>query len=211
VASGDPTPLGGTFDGFEAPHINRQGAIAFIGSISGGPVTEAIFVAAGGKLTPVLRAGDPVPDGGKVGKIEDAGVNNRGDVPLRAFLEEAKATTGFYLVSQGKLTKVAAAGDPLPDGKVFEGAHGRPIANGRGAVAFKAQLQGGRRGGSREALYVVSQGTLTKVVAEGDPTPVGGTFISITPPSLSEAGAVAFRASIQGGRASEGIFLARRS
>jgi hypothetical protein len=207
---GDPSPMGGSFDGLETPHLNRQGAIVFIGSVTGGSAGEAVFLVSGGKITPVLRVGDPHPGEGKFGKIEDAGIDERGDVPFRAFLEGAKPTTGFYLVSQGKVTKVAAAGDPLPDGKKFEGALGRAMGNGRGAVAFKAQLEGGRRGGSREALYVASQGTITKVVAEGDATPLGGTFISITPPFLNEAGAVAFRASIQGGRASEGVFLATR-
>lgn len=209
VRLGDPTPLGGTFDGFEPPIINGRGALVFIGSISGGSTPEAVFQAAGGTLTPVLRAGDPAPGGGKFGKLEAAGINDRGEIPFRVSLEGARGTAGVYLFSQGSVKKIAAAGDSTSEGRVFDGFIGRPMANGRGAIAFKAALHGGGRGTGREGIFVAVDGGLVKVVADVDDTPVGGTFGSITPPFLSDSGAIVFRASVVGGRTSEGIFVAK--
>lgn len=183
VGIGDPTPLGGTFDAFEPPVISPQGTLVLIGSISGGTTAGAIFTVSGGRIAPVLRMGDPAPGGGKFGTLEGYGINDRGEIAFRAFLEGGRATTGFYLLSQGTVTKIAAAGDDLPDGRVFDAAVGRPMVDGRGGVVFKAQLRGGGRGTGREGIFRSVGGEIAKLVVDPDPTPAGGTFGTLTPPS----------------------------
>jgi hypothetical protein len=209
VSLGDPTPLGGTFDGFGRPAINERGALVFRGSIKRGRVPDAIFLASGGQIKPVLRVGDRSPGGGKFKEIEGSQwINTRGDISFRAFMEGGKATLESYVVSQGRLTKMAVAEAPLPDGRVFDLVFGRPMMNDRGTMAFRAKLHGGQRGGGREGIFVIDAGTTTKVVVDVDTTPVGGTFGTLTTPFLSDAGTIAFRASVVGGRTSEGIFVA---
>lgn len=75
-------------------------------------------------------------------------------------------------------------------------------------MAFKVKLHGGQRGAGREGIFVSAAGAITKVVVDVDSTPVGRTFGTFTSPFLSDGGAIAFRASVVGGRNSEAIFLA---
>jgi hypothetical protein len=82
------------------------------------------------------------------------------------------------------------------------------MMNDRGAMAFKAKLHGGMRGAGREGIFVSAAGAIMKVVVDVDSTPVGGTFGILSSPFLSDAGAIAFKASVVGGRTSEGIFVA---
>src|SRR5258708_7835523 len=208
VGLGDPTPLGGAFHNFGRPAINERGEVVFSAAIKGGSTLEALFHVAGGKITPVVRVGDRSPGGGTFKEFEGVWINNRGDISFRAFMEGSKADIESYVVSQGSVAKIAGAEAPLPDGRVFDLAFGRPMMNDRGEMAFKAKLHAGQRGGGKEGIFATAGEAISKVVVDVDPTPVGGTFGTLTPPFLSDAGAIAFRASVVGGRTSEGIFVA---
>jgi hypothetical protein len=208
VGLGDPTPLGGAFHDFGRPAINERGALVFSASIKGGSTPGALFHVAGEKITPVLRVGDRSPDGGAFKEFEGVWINSRGDISFRAFMEGGKSAIESYVVSHGSVAKIAAAEAPLPDGRVFDLAFGRPMMNDRGEMAFKAKLHGGQRGAGKEGIFAIAGEAITKVVVDVDSTPVGGTFGILTPPFLSDAGAIAFRASVIGGRTSEGIFVA---
>jgi hypothetical protein len=110
---------------------------------------------------------------------------------------------------------VATVGQLAPGGGTFErfGVETLPIVapiNGKGQVAFFATVL---RGPAPEGIFLASNGRLTKVVAEGDPAPLGGTLSGLgrhPVPALNDGGAVAFAAAVAGGRTVEGIFVAHR-
>jgi hypothetical protein len=73
-------------------------------------------------------------------------------------------------------------------------------------VAFAAAVQEGS--GAPGIFVATKEGQLRKIVAIGDPTPVGGTFATLTQPGFNNAGEVAFAATITEGSATQGLFLA---
>jgi hypothetical protein len=207
VAEGDPAPIGGKVGRqYGRPIINAAGDVAFAASLVGGPASNAIFLASKGKLTSLVRVGDPAPGtgGARFQTFKDVSLGDRGDVSFRAYLEGGPTVEGFFLASRAGIVKLAASGDVMPDGTVWDVASGRPAPNKHGAVVFQGKLKEGA------GIYLMDGGKIMKVVAEGDPTPAGGVFASLTKGFLSDAGAVAFRAGITGGRAPEGLFVARR-
>ena len=107
---------------------------------------------------------------------------------------------------------VAASGKPVPGGGTFDRFHveGQPAitpVNDRGQVAFFATLARAR---ASEGMFVGDGRKIEVIALAGGPAPGGGKLASFAThpvPSLNQAGAVAFSASIAGGKASEGLFL----
>src|SRR5215467_4242869 len=114
--------------------------------------------------------------------------------------------------AQSTIRAVALSGDPAPGGGTFEhfGVEALPIvapANTKGQVAFFASLL---RSTASEAFFLAGKSRTTRVVAEGDHVPGGGTFSGFGRhpiPALNERGDVAFAAAVVGGRTVEGIFV----
>jgi len=92
---------------------------------------------------------------------------------------------------------VGACGDPSPIGGTFSGFFTgtmfAPAVNAAGDVLFMADVFGGTavRG---LFLYRAASGTIVKVAAPGDASPLGGTFANVGPGSINAAGDVAFLA-----------------
>jgi hypothetical protein len=113
-----------------------------------------------------------------------------------------------------RLRRVAATGDAVPGGGVFDrfGAESMPIVapvNARGDVAFFATLG---RANSDEAFFLWSRGRVIALAREGDRVPGVGRlsgFGKHPAPGLGDDGAVVFAAAIAEGRAVEGIFVAQ--
>src|SRR6185369_4214747 len=111
--------------------------------------------------------------------------------------------------------QVVATGDAAPGGGVFDrfGAEAAPIVapvNARGDVVFFATLG---RGNSTEGLFRWSRGRAVAVAREGDRVGSVGTLSGFgrhPVPALGDDGTVVFAAAIAGGRAVEGLFVARK-
>jgi hypothetical protein len=109
---------------------------------------------------------------------------------------------------------VPAVATPAPGGGRFDrfDVTGQPIAapvNARGQVVFYATVL---HGPAREGIFLADAGQVAKVAAFGDSVPGGGTLAEFGAhplPSLNSVGHVAFTAQVAGGRATEGVFLAR--
>jgi hypothetical protein len=107
-----------------------------------------------------------------------------------------------------------AVGDPTPLGGVFSDldpplggdfTNETVLLNDAGAVAFSAKVSGGNAPGG---IFLAQAGRIRTVVALGEPTPLGGTFQALRLNSINGFGDVAFTATISGGSAGEGIFVA---
>lgn len=212
AAVGDPTPLGGTFAFLSLPVQNHLGQIAFGATLKAGSTPEGIFLVSGGQTTKVVAVGEGTPVG-VISSVLAFALNNYGEVAFGAKIAGGSARQGIFLASGGSLSKVIAEGDMTPVGGSFSffGGYLALALNDAGAMAFRALLTGGiplANGSVPQGIFVASRGgTVSKVAAVGDPTPVGGTFASFTPPALNNAGEVTFGATLADGAVLQGVFL----
>jgi hypothetical protein len=214
---GAPSPAGGVFDRFGveslpvvAP-VNGRGEVAFFASLARAATGEGLFLAGPARTVKIAAEGDRAGAAGIItgfGKHPVPALNGSGTVAFQASLSGGRAVEGIFTAAVGKaLRALALSGRPapgIPSGTLA--ALEAPALNDRGDVAFLATVQRGRE--PVDAIYLAAGGRLVKVAAQGDRAPGGGTFAAFGPPSLSNRGAVAFAAIIEGGRALGGVFLA---
>src|SRR5262249_35454377 len=109
-------------------------------------------------------------------------------------------------------SKVVAIGDASPLGGTFAPIAGiSPLllgTNDRGDVLFWSGVTGGS---SSAGVFLFSNGSFTKIVAEQDPSPIGGTFANLSPSTsafrLNNRGDVAFVSEVDGGSCALSVFL----
>jgi hypothetical protein len=216
VTTGQPTPVGGTFDRFSvealpvvAP-LNARGQVAFFASVARGRAEEGIFLATGARIVKIAASGDRAPVGGTFsgfGKHPVPALNGAGSVAFAAAVVGGATVEGVFLSRHGKLEAVAVAGGAAPG--IAAGTLAvvdAPALNDRHDVAFLATVRRGRE--TAEAIYLRTGRTLRKVVALGDAAPAGGTFAGFGVPTLNARGAVAFAAVVDGPAVPGGVFIA---
>jgi hypothetical protein len=143
--------------------------------------------------------------------------NGRGEAVFYASIQRSASEEGIFLAkADGKIARVAVAGDPVTDqmGQLIAGFGERPapVTNDAGNVAFTATLGGGRGAAS---VFLASEGKLRTIASSGTKAPVIlggiGVFAEFEAASLNGRGDVAFLAWVRHGReAIEAIYLARR-
>jgi hypothetical protein len=215
VASGQPTPIGGTFDRFDvnaqpivAP-VNGKGEVAFYATILRNKATEGIFIAGAGPIRKAAAVLDTLPDGGilsEFAKHPMPALNDSGMVAFGAAITAAHAGEGIFIAKDGVVKPIAVAGGDAPGvvgGTFVE--FDAPALNNRDEVVFVAIVRHGRE--TFEALYLFSNGRLRKLLAEGDPYLGGGRFAKFGLPAISNRGVVAFPVSLDHGPALGGIFV----
>ena len=216
VATGQAAPTGGSFDRFDiasqpivAP-VNVRGHVAFYASVIRSKTAEGIFLATGQQFIKVAAVGDAVPGGGKLSEFAKhpiPALNDSDKVAFGAAVAGAHATEGVFVASEGSLQVVALSGTDapgIPTGTFLE--FDSPAINNRDEVAFVATVRRGRE--TLQALYLYSNGKLRKLVAEGDPSPRGGTFDKFGVPAINNKGVIAFPAVLHHAAVLGGIFVA---
>jgi len=106
----------------------------------------------------------------------------------------------IVLVAGDKLTPIVSSGQPTPLGDAYTYI-GSPMVNDRGDIAFSATTTGPPRVKGlfpiSAGIFVISRGQAIKVAVSGDPTPIGGVFLSgFGSPVLDNAGVVRFTAAV---------------
>src|SRR5207249_8667732 len=135
-------------------------------------------------------------------------LNEAGNVAFAAAVSGGKTVEGIFATTGRRLRAVAVVGSAAPS--IASGTFANldaPALNDRGDVAFLATVRRGRE--SVEAIYLSSGATLSKVVAQGDPAPAGGTFAGFGVPALNDSGALAFAAVVEGRAVPGGVFVAK--
>ncbi len=209
------------------PSINDDGVVALV-VLSTDPGRDddfAVYTYADGVFTREVGEGDPAPGGGvfemNFGPLPPARINDRGDILFWGLIlrQGPETVFGLFLKSGDTIRAVLRNGDSVPTGgtvlHVFGG--GAQDMNDLGNVALKVELTGGP---AKDAIVVDRDGELGTIVAEGDPSPLGGHFASLfdvryhnehAPPSpmINDAGAVLFAATtiLPDGRERTGLFL----
>lgn len=222
VLDGQPAPGGGTivtFGGFESFN-NRSEAIVSVGidtNNDGVADTFSDILYAGGSLSAITAP--------PFTKISDSSVhilrNNNGDIAF-ADLSSGEPPEGIWVLPNGATspTWIIDSGtycsSPSPCAVSGQQIYTRiwgPLAfDDSGDVAFESSLYNIQTNTTTCCYlfaYYASTGSIVKVVAGGDPTPIGGTFsfVEDTPVAKFTAdGDVIFDSQISGGPSSGGIF-----
>jgi hypothetical protein len=143
--------------------------------------------------------------------------NNRGETAFYATIHRSASEEGLFLAkSDGKIARVAVAGDPVPDrmGQLIAGFGERPapVMNDAADIAFIATLGGGR---GAAGVFLASEGKLRTIASSGMKAPVIvggiGVFAEFEAVSLNSRGDVAFLAWVRHGRdTTEVVYVARK-
>jgi hypothetical protein len=231
---GQPLPDGesGTLDPvafFNSATLNNSGRIAFVASVTGADRNQGVFTADADGLHIVMLGcgegggsgvsgdcGDPTPLGGTFGGVFQGtfgtpAINDNGDVLFLADVAGGSSPRGLFLyeAASDTIVKVAAEGDPSPEGGTFT-MLGMGSLDSAGTVVFLA----GTDGSQTSDIFLWQDGVVTKYVAAGDPVPGGGTFEMLGTeqlgfadgsfvaggpiPAIDEAGEIAFRGIVSG-------------
>ena len=178
-------------------------------------------------VTPVAWQNQPMPDGedgtlDPVAFFNSATINNSGTIAFVASVTGADRNQGVFTADADGLHVImlgcgdgggsgnpGTCGDPTPIGGtfggIFQGTLGTPAINDNGDVLFLADVADGDspRG---LFLYQAATGEIVKVAAEGDASPLGGTFTVLGMGTINSAGTVAFIANTDGAQISD-IYL----
>ena len=143
--------------------------------------------------------------------------NNRGETAFYATIRRSQSEEGIFLAkADGKIARIAVAGDPVPDqaGQLIAGFGERPapVMNDAGGIAFTATLAGGR---GAAGVLLASEGKLRTIASSGMKAPVIlggiGVFAEFEAVSLNSRGDVAFLAWVRHGRETiEVVYVARK-
>ena len=143
--------------------------------------------------------------------------NNRGETAFYATIQRSASEEGLFLAkADGKIARIAVAGDPVPDrmGQLIAGFGERPapVMNDAADIAFTATLGGGRGAAS---VFLASEGKLRTIASSGMKAPVIlggiGVFAEFEAVSLNSRGDVAFLAWVRHGRETiEVVYVARK-
>jgi hypothetical protein len=209
---GDASPIGGHFGGFFSentvftPDINDAGDVLFFCDVNGGDSRRALFLyqAASGQIVKVAAVGDPSPIGDTFGAVGPGSINNNGKVVFLASQVGETVNSNLFMWDNGVVTKIAALGDPAPEGGTFSGLGTEsfgfqdgtsiptgpvPDINDSDQIAFRAIVSGG----ITERGIVVRTGQVDEwYVKVPDPTPIGGTYFDMQAASINNAGQIAF-------------------
>jgi hypothetical protein len=188
------------------------------GVFDAGVDPQLLFLAEPGRLTPLLRTGDPL-DGGKLLSILSFRVNGRGQVAFQAVIDRngdgqftpGIDTAGIYLLENGQARPLVRDGDRVGGGIVSNlelNLSELWQLNDRGEVLLEAVgLEGpGPLYGGGLAVALADRTGIRLLAGPGLQTPFG-TFYSAPESSLNNNGDVIFSASVLSPTAVEGVLF----
>jgi hypothetical protein len=210
---GGPTPLGGTFAGFDPPAAEASGIVVFGAEIRGsGEASRAIITRKSGRLRIAAQSTERIKAGrlvdffsGTLDPLAHAGVGPHGEIAFEATLEGGKTPRAILFRRGGKPQPMARAGRSAPGGGEFDTFGTPAVLHGR-TMAFVGQVGSGDS--RRAKMFLYRGGNARALAAEGGGAPgrLGGRFETFEPPDANGK-LIAFRATLdQAGR--EGVFLA---
>jgi hypothetical protein len=208
---GDTAPGGARFATFGSDVvIGIGGRVAFTALLESG--ATALYLTLGDRIfTELVRTGGPSPAGGLYTSFRPVGISASGQVGFRGAV--TSGPDGLFYWTGAMLAKLAVVGDSTPAGGSYT-AVGLASMNDAGIWAFRATVSGDVGGGVFRADTAPGLPSIETVVLRGGATPIDGTFAEFPTslvPSINDARAVAFRATVAKGKANSGVFVASAS
>lgn len=203
VAVGDRTPFGGSFLDLSWRALNDLGHVVFLGSANG-RVPRAIFLSNGSALKKVVGVREALPGLGRLKDLSDVALNNTETVAFVGRVESGKIPKALFVTSNGVVNRLLSVGDSSPLGGTFA-EFANPSLNNKGQIAFEGNVYGGT---APRGIFLVSKSGLRRIVAAGDPSPLGGSFDQLTLPKMSDNGDLVFWAGLRAAEAPSGLFRA---
>jgi hypothetical protein len=215
-------PGGGTYEGMTFNlGMNNKDQVVLPALVTGsqvdpsGPGTNGmalgLFMAnRNGTLVPVVRPGDPAPDGRVFDDAWNGAINNAGDIVFSGYVKgdpcfnitnDYACGDSVYLRSAptGTITSIAHQGDPAPGGGNFVHAFGG-VPNDAGKVVFIGDLSPSGTNDKFLGVFVADHGNLSAIARPGVPMPGGGRFVSAADYDatygINNHGDIAFAASL---------------
>jgi hypothetical protein len=212
VKHGDPDGRGAHFlacdgctGGLTLRGLNDAGDVTFFAQTDGPCFAGGLFIVSQGRPSTVADFCTNTPFS-PFGFLSTGSLNNKKQVVFHAVAKiNGQPTPALLLWDGGTLSKVAAVGDPTPAGSDFSGCgFGEPTLNNGGRIAFSGCGTPPAGGGlDLDGVFTGLDGMLRKVVAAGDPSPVGSRFLfGYVPPqeaTINDVGDVLFYSSIDPG------------
>ncbi len=204
------------FSGVTVIRTNNVGDLEFFNT-SGGAGSTPIYLyrRSSGSVIKIADIGQSTPVGGTFLNIYGGPLNDNGDVAFRASVLFGNTAVNYIFLYKFatktiiKVVRLGVGGDVTPVGGTFDSSALPQVLTSRGDVIFVANVNGGT---SRGGLFRFSGAPpIKRVVVQGDPTPLGGTFIAAGWAVLSPSGdgPLGFQGYITGGTSSHGFFLKR--
>src|SRR5262245_55525310 len=159
--TGMPAPVPSTLASVANFSRNDSGQIAFTAD-------GAVFLRSNAGLTLVAAVRTPAPGGGEFVSAGTPSINASGQIVFRGVVL-APGRSGLFSFSGGTITQLVADGQQAA-GEVLLPTN--PAINAAGSVVFL----------SSSSLFLLSRGSITKIVGRGAPAPGGGTFLSFRAP-----------------------------
>jgi len=184
---GDPDPSSANFGFVGDPSITRRGEVLFDADGS------STFVSNRGSLVPLVRNGDPAPDGGTLTPFASV-ANAHGLLAFDAAVAGSTSTLGTFLTDGASVVSIARDNTFAPGGGLFT-FFDMPAINGRGQVAFVADMTGGP---SDFGIFRGDGQVLTAVFLANQDAPGGATFMDFGDPAMNNRGQVAASALLSG-------------
>ncbi|HEV2803561.1 MAG TPA: choice-of-anchor tandem repeat NxxGxxAF-containing protein [Chthoniobacterales bacterium] len=137
----------------------------------------------------IAAVGDAAPGGGTFSTIQNAVLNNAGQVAFSAYVKRNTTVEGIFLWTPSGIRLIAQSG-LAPGGGTFQSAslfNARPVLSNKGQVAFTANTSSGTR------LFLGNGADLIKLVGTGDT--VSGLIVQnvvLPPPEDGGSGHSAF-------------------
>ncbi len=183
---GNPDPSAANFGFVSNPSITRRGEVLF--DADGGT-----FISNGRRSAPLIRNGDPAPDGGTLTPFSYV-ANALDVIAYDAAIAGSTSTFGTFLTNGARTVSIARDNTLAPGGGSFT-FFDMPAINDRGQVAFVADMSGG------PADFGIFRGDgrgLTAVFLANQGAPGGATFQDFGDPAINNRGQVAASASLNG-------------
>jgi hypothetical protein len=212
---GGPTPLGGTYSGFDPPAADAAGIVTFGADIGGsGIASRGLFVKDSRGVRAVARGSERVDARNKLvdffasalDALTRPDVGPKGEMVFEATLQ-GKTPRGLLYVRHGRPHLIVRANRAAPGGGRFDTFGTPAILRGK-RMAFVAQAGSGE---SHKLKMFLDLGSRMRVLAaqgSGAPGRLAGRFSQFDPPDANDS-LVAFRATLDTA-SREGLYLASR-
>jgi hypothetical protein len=184
---GNPDPSAANFGFVSNPSITRRGEVLFDADGSG------TFISNGRSSVPLVRSGDPAPDGGTLTPFSSL-ANARGTIAYDAAITGSTSTFGTFLTDGARTVSIARDNTFAPGGGSFT-FFDMPAINDRGQVAFVADMSGGS---ADFGIFRGDRRSLTAVFLANQGAPGGVAFQDFGDPAINNRGHVAASALLSG-------------